>query len=144
MKAMEKSQLVTFMNEKIPFNRSLGLQLIEASDGFAKMKLPFRDDFVGDPFRPAIHGGVISALIDTSGGAAVFSIIGDIGLCSTVDLRVDFLRPGDLEDLICEAQVVRIGNRVAVIDATVTQSSKKEPIATGKAVFNVRRNEDLT
>jgi len=139
---MEKSQLIKFMNEKIPFNRSLGLQLILAKDGFAKMRLPFREDFVGDPFRPAIHGGVISSLIDTTGGAAVFSAIGDTALCSTVDLRVDFLRPGELEDLICEAQVVRIGNRVAVIDATVTQTTKQEPIATGKAVFNVRRNEE--
>src|SRR5260221_12499699 len=83
-----------FMAEQIPFNSYLGLQvdLLEASR--AVLSLPFRREFIGDPFRPALHGGVISTLIDTCGGAAVWTTVSPTDRISTIDLPVDYLRPG--------------------------------------------------
>ena len=75
--------------------------------------LPVREDFVGDPRRPALHGGVVSALVDTTGGAAAWAALGPGESVSTVDLRVDFLEPARLAGpLRAEARLLRKGNRV--------------------------------
>ncbi len=127
-----------FLNEQIPFNRLLGIQVTELRDGFARLEVPFRTELVGDPFRPAIHGGVISALIDTCGGAAALTLITPHGFLSTIDLRVDYLRPGQPDTLVCESTVIRMGNRVASVDSRVFHlGAHAELIATGKAVYNI-------
>ena len=133
-----------FMEHAIPFNQHVGLRVVHLEEGFARLEVPFHDALIGDPLRPAIHGGVLSTLIDTCGGAAVFTHFDDLGdRTSTVDLRVDYLRPGGKETLIAEANVVRIGNRVAVVDVVVFHEGGREaPLATGKAVYNVRRARD--
>lgn len=129
-----------FMAE-IPFNRYIGLELTELTSGFAKMVVPFRDELVGDFVRGALHGGVISASIDACGGAVVWSQCEEADRVSTVDLRVDYLRPGQLEAVIIEGRVLRLGNRVGVADMIAYHEDRKhEPIATGKGVYNVRRS----
>ena len=136
-------RVIKFMDEQVPFNRFLGLHLEEIETGMAVMVLPFRDDFIGDPFRPALHGGVVSTLIDTCGGAAVWSAAEPSDRVSTVDLRVDFLRPGPLEELVCRADLVRLGNHVGVTTMTVTgRSDPERVIATGNGVYNVRRHRE--
>lgn len=136
-------QVIKFMEEQIPFNRFLGLRVPALREGFARLELPFREDFIGDPFRPALHGGVVSTLLDTCGGCAVWSKIDAADRVSTVDLRVDYLRPGPLADLACEAEVVRIGNRVAVTDMRLFAIEAPDRIiATGKGVYNVKRAEE--
>jgi len=137
-------QVMQFMEQRVAFNRMLGIRITRLEDGFARMELAYREEFIGDPFRPALHGGVMSALIDTCGGAAVWTRVEPMDRVSTVDLRVDFLRPGPLKDLACEATVVRAGNRVGVADMKVFATDAPERvIASGKGVYNiVRRHED--
>lgn len=128
------------VGDRIPFNRHLGIRATELREGFARLELPFRPELVGDPVRPALHGGVISTLIDTAGGAAVITLIGPRGTVSTIDLRVDYLRPGQMKTLVCEATVTRLGNRVASVDGRVFHPDAPDQlIATGKGVYNVRR-----
>ena len=134
--------VIQFMEQMVRFNRYLGIKLLEIKPGFALMEIPFREDFIGDPFRPALHGGVITSLVDTCGGAAVWSEADAMDRVSTVDLRVDYLRPGPLEDLRCEARVLRTGNRVGVAEMKVY--AKNDPdriIASGKGVYNIRRSD---
>ena len=134
----------TFMETQIPFNRYLGMRLLELEEGEASLEIPFRRELIGDPFRPALHGGVISALLDTCGGAAVFSTFTDVGdRTSTVDLRVDYLRPGRQEDLRARGRLIRIGNRVAAVSLTAFHPGAEDaPVATGIGVYNVRRAAD--
>ena len=134
----------TFMEGHIPFNEVLGIRIVSLGEGEARLEIPFRESLIGDPLRPAIHGGVISSLIDTCGGAAVFTQFDDIGdRTSTVDLRIDYLRPGGKDTLIADGKVVRAGNKVAVVDVVVFHPGQAErPIATGKGVYNVRRARD--
>jgi uncharacterized protein (TIGR00369 family) len=128
------------MSERIPFNKHLRIRATDLREGFARLELPFRPELIGDPIRPALHGGVISTLIDTAGGAAAITMIGPRGTVSTIDLRVDYLRPGEMKTLICEATVTRMGNRVASVDARVFHPDAPDHlIATGKGVYNVRR-----
>lgn len=132
--------LQQFMEQKIPFNRHLGLQVTALREGFCRMEIPYRAELVGDPFRQAIHGGVISTLVDTCGGAAVFTLVSVEDRVSTIDLRVDYLRPGQLQRIACEGTALRVGSRVASVDMRVFHpESPGEPIATGKGVYHVKR-----
>jgi uncharacterized protein (TIGR00369 family) len=136
---MDLDLLARIMQEHIPFNRLLGVRLIAAEKGIVRLAIPFRPELVGDPLRPALHGGVISALADTAGGAACWSGIEDErGRVSTIDLRIDYLRPGRAETLVAEGRTVRLGKRVAVADIRLFHASRdEETIATGKGVYNV-------
>jgi len=136
---MHPDVLMQVMEEVIPFNRFLGLRVRGVRKGFARLEIPFRDELVGDPLRPALHGGVISMLADTAGGAAVWTDIADErSRVSTIDLRIDYLRPARLVTLVAEAQVVRLGNRVGVADVRVFNAdAEDETIATGKGVYNI-------
>ncbi len=121
--APDASVLHRFMSELIPFNAHLGLEVRDLGEGRAVLALPFRPEFIGDPIRPALHGGTISMLADTAGGAAVLAGLGMAGLVSTIDLRIDYLRPGALLELVAEASLVRLGGRVGVARVQVWQQS---------------------
>lgn len=141
---MDLTKLAQVMEEMIPFNRFLGMRVTEIRAGFVRLEIPFREELIGDPTRPAIHGGVVSTLADTAGGAAVWTGLEILrSRVSTIDLRIDYLRPGRPEALICDAAIVRQGNRVGVTDMRVFQPSDPEKaIATGKGVYNIVLRKD--
>ncbi len=137
--------LVQFMEEGIPFNKFLGLRIVSIKPGYAVLRIPAARHLVGDPFRPAIHGGVISMLADVSGGAACFAMMKtQRDRVSTVDLRIDYLAPGIASvGLECECKVLRMGNKVAVTRMEVFSEGQYEsPVATGQGVYNVLRRPD--
>ncbi len=131
--------VVKMINQFVPFHAFLKIEVTEMRKGFVRMEAPFREEYIGDPRRPALHGGLISTLADSSGGGAVWSKLDDANdRVSTVDLRMDYLRPGPPEDIVCEATVVRIGNMVGVAEMKVFAVSDPERIiATGKGVYNI-------
>jgi uncharacterized protein (TIGR00369 family) len=135
-------ELKRFFEEKIRFNVFLGIKVQALDRGFARLIVPYSDDLVGDPHRPALHGGVVSSLLDTTGGIAAFTAVAPGDKLSTVDLRVDYLRPAGQLDLIAEGRVLRLGNRVAVCDIFVYQDAPDRHIATGKGVYNIKRSEE--
>jgi uncharacterized protein (TIGR00369 family) len=133
--------LQELMEQWIPFNRFLGIKFAEVHKGYAKLLLPFREEFIGDPMRRALHGGVISTMADVAGGTAVWTELPDpsLGRVSTIDLRIDYLLPGKTEDLLAEAKIVRQGNRVGVADVRLFHPSAPDAtIATGKGVYNIK------
>jgi uncharacterized protein (TIGR00369 family) len=127
------------VEDLIPFNKHLGVKLIAVSRGNVRLEVPFREELIGDPMRRALHGGVMSTLADASCGAALWSHYEDPRTrISTIDLRIDYLRPGRQETLVAEATVVRGGRRIGVVDVRLFHpSTPLETIATGKGVFNV-------
>lgn len=134
----EAKILIDFMEQHIPFNAFLGMKVQFVRDGEAEMMIPGRPELTGDPFRPALHGGVLSSLADTVGGLAVFTQVGRTRSASTVDLRVDYLQPGAVDqDIFARATVIRAGNRVAATHTVIYQESIDKPIATANAVYNM-------
>jgi uncharacterized protein (TIGR00369 family) len=132
--------VLRIMEEHVPFNRMLGIRGEWVETGHAVLVLPVRDEFVGDPRRPALHGGVLSALIDTAGGVAAWSALPEGESVSTVDLRVDFLEPGRLAGpLRAEARLVRKGNRVCHVRVALTQDGTL--VAEGVGVYNIHRRK---
>jgi uncharacterized protein (TIGR00369 family) len=135
---LSPSDVLRIMEEIVPFNRLLGLRGESASEGRCVLRLPVRSELVGDPRRPAIHGGVISSLIDTAGGVAAWSALGEDETVSTVDLSVDFLEAAGLDgDLRASAELLRKGNRVCHVRVSVTQGEVL--VAEGRGVYNVHR-----
>ena len=140
----EKHTLTEFMENEIPFNRLLGMKVDHMAAGEVILRIPSRPELIGDPFRPALHGGVTSALADTAGGLAVFTRIQRDQTTSTVDLRVDYLRPGETTmDLLAKSTVIRLGNRVAAAQTVVYQDDIENPVAVATGVYNVIAVKEL-
>jgi uncharacterized protein (TIGR00369 family) len=143
--AMDSATLTEMMERFVPFNAFLGVRVVHVEKKLLRLEVPFRPELVGDPIRPALHGGVLSALADAAGGGAVWLGIEDTrARVSTIDLRIDYLRPARLETIVAEASVVRIGNRVGVADMRLYNAPSPEmTVATGKGVYNitVRKSE---
>ena len=112
--------------EKIVFNSLLGLKITSLSPDLATASIAMRAEFVGHFEYNRIHGGVISAALDARGGIAVRGAIGaryqqeDVdkrlqrfAKLGTIDLRIDYLRPGIGERFTLSASVLRLGSRVA-------------------------------
>ncbi len=137
--SIERDALIAFFQNGIPFNAWLGMKVERLEDGECTLRVPFRPELVGDPLRPALHGGVLSTTADAAGGLAVFSKAMSLETrVSTVDIRVDYLRPGRLTDLWCDARVIRLGNRVAVTTMVVRQEGD-HVAAECRGVYNVVR-----
>jgi len=131
-------QLLKVMEDQVPFNRLLGMRGESASAGTCVLVLPVRPEFVGDFRRPALHGGVVSSLVDTAGGVAAWSALGPSEAVSTVDLRVDYLEPAGLGGpLRATAELVRKGNRVCHVRVAVTQDGRL--VAEGRGVYNIHK-----
>ena len=141
--AMDLTILRRVAEELIPFNKFLGVRVVTLEPGRVELEIPWRDELIGDPVKPAIHGGVISTLADTAGGLAVWgSLDNPVARVSTIDLRIDYLRPGRSEALFAEAVAVRVGRTVGVADVRLFHASNVSPrdalVATGKGVYAVK------
>ncbi len=125
-----------------PFHRLLGLKVDLLEEGRCLLRLPWSSALQGDPVREVAHGGIIATLVDAAGGAACFSHFSSAQeRAATIDLRVDYLRPGPAgEDLLCWGEIVRMGSHVAVAQMRVySKDINAQPIATGQAVYHLAR-----
>jgi uncharacterized protein (TIGR00369 family) len=118
--------LKDIFEQKIAFNRVLGLQITQISPERAVARIAMKPELIGHFGHQRIHGGVISAGLDAMGGLAVMAAIGArhmdepplqrlqrFAKLGTIDLRVDYLRPGLAEHFELRAEVMRLGSRVA-------------------------------
>lgn len=112
--------------QKIVFNQTLGLRVVSLAPDMVTARIDMRPTLVGHYGYNRIHGGVISAGLDAMGGLAVMAAIGArhmdetptqrlhrFSKLGTIDLRVDYLRPGIGETFELRAEVLRLGSRVA-------------------------------
>ena len=118
--------LKRIFEEGIVFNKTLGLKITAITPERVTARIDMRHELVGHYSYNRIHGGVISAGLDAMGGLAVMAAIGArhmdespkerlhrFGKLGTIDLRIDYLRPGISEHFELRAEVMRLGSRVA-------------------------------
>ncbi len=116
----------TIFEEKIVFNHVLGLKVVNLAPERVVARIDMKPELVGHYAYNRIHGGVISAGLDAMGGLAVMAAIGArhmdetpeqrlhrFARLGTIDLRVDYLRPGIGSHFELRAEVLRLGSRVA-------------------------------
>lgn len=136
-------------SEKIPFNKLLGLRVESIKPDSVKIVFEKRDELVGHYSRGTLHGGVISSVIDVAGGLSAFMNIQEkirgesldkrlarFTRVNTIDLRVDFLRPGLGKWFVASAFTLRTGNKVAVTRIEL-HNDQNELIAVGTGSYVV-------
>ncbi len=130
--------MLRFFTEEIPFNKFLNLEVEHLEAGRAIFALEKRPEFIGDPFSKALHGGVISTLIDVTGGLTAFSVLNwpRETAVNTVDMRVDYVRRGIATRFTCEGTIIRKGNRIVVTRCDLRDEEGKI-IALGTATYNI-------
>jgi len=130
------------MEEYVAFNKLLGLKVESFDPAAPKLRFDMRPELVGNPSRQILHGGVISATLDVAGGfALMLSVVAESEVTpatfpniGTIDLRVDYLRPGRGKYFVATARVVRKGSRIAVIHMEL-HNDAGDLIATGGAAY---------
>lgn len=130
----------SIIEDFIPFQKLIGFKLIEVRENFVSLLIPYRPELIGDVRRNSIHGGVIATAMDTVGGAAAITTLKhhDDKL-STIDLRVDYLAPGQPKDLITEGTIVKSGSKVIFTRMIAYHENRENLIAEGRGVFSVTR-----
>jgi uncharacterized protein (TIGR00369 family) len=135
--------------EKIPFNKVLGLRVMSLHHANPVLRFDMRPELVGNFLRGVLHGGVISSVLDVTGGMVAFlnlqrklahepleSRIMRFERIGTIDLRVDYLRPGAGQWFESKGYVLRTGNKVAVARMEL-HSDAGEFIAAGTGAYVV-------
>jgi uncharacterized protein (TIGR00369 family) len=134
-KAREAGDLGALV-EAIPYARWLGFT-VETREGEQLGHLRFAPHLVGNASVPALHGGTIGAMLEST---AIFEVLlrtPSVVLPKTITFTVDYLRPARPADVWARATVTRQGRRVANVRATAFQEDPNRPIATANALFLV-------
>lgn len=122
----------------LPHASALGMVIDEIDQGCATISMPYAEHLIGDPVTKVIHGGAVSALMDTAGGAAVMSHPkAGIGT-ATLDLRIDYLRsatPG--QTIRAMAECFLVTRSVAFVRATAFDDNQARPVAMATGAFTV-------
>jgi uncharacterized protein (TIGR00369 family) len=121
------NKLLGTFEERIPFNKLLGLHIESLHLNEVKLRLDMREDLIGNFVHGILHGGVIASVLDVAG--AMIAIANDfkqrhhlseaerkVGLdkTGTIDIHVSFLRPGRGKYFIATGSILRSGRRIAV------------------------------
>ncbi len=114
--------------DRIPYANFIGIRVKKIGDELTCM-LPFHDDLVGNPMLPALHGGVVSALLET---AAILQVIGEVEsehLPKPVNVSIDYLRSAKPVETYARATITKQGRRVANVHAEAWQDDHTRPVA---------------
>ena len=119
--------LCHFYEERIPFNKILGLRIESLCSDCIRVRFDMQASLIGNYVKAILHGGVISSVLDATGGlTASFQVLEKltdapkdeiekrIAKIGTIDLRIDYLRPGQGLYFLATGNIMRAGRRVTV------------------------------
>lgn len=143
------AEITTLFEHKITFNEFLGFRIGQLEPAPIRIGFQMRPELIGHYLHGRLHGGVIASVLDVAGGLAVMmgiaafhrgdttqQILERFSRLATIDLRVDYLRQGIGKEFTAEAEVVRLGRRVAVCSMRLT-NDQQSLISTGNASYIV-------
>lgn len=126
--------------EAVPYARTMGVSLVVEA-GELRGVLRYGGHLIGNPMLPALHGGAISALLEST---AIFQLLWEVDLDAppkTINLTVEYLRSGRPVDTYARGLTTRQGRRVANVRVEAWQDDRSRPIAVASAHF-LLRSED--
>lgn len=137
LRAARTAEALDPLIAEVPYARFLGLSA-EVHGEELRVKMPFAEPLIGDSSIPALHGGTVGALLEST---AVFTVLWSTEtaeLPKTVTLTVDYLRSGRAVDTWAAARVTKRGRRIVIAQAEAWQADRDKPIATANLHFLLR------
>ena len=148
---MNQQDMLNFLADiyenRMPFDRLLGIKVDHLSMEEVKVKIEMREVLIGNFIRGSLHGGVISSVLDLTGGLIatvellktlegkdIEEVGRRIARVGTIDLRTDYLRAGKGKHFIATGSILRKGNKVAVVRTELT-NNKNSLIAAGTGTY---------
>jgi uncharacterized protein (TIGR00369 family) len=126
--------------DQMPANKHLGLKILDLKEGYTKIHIPFKEEFIGDFFQNRWHGGILASIADTAGGIAAVSTVESIDdKVSTIDMRIDYLNGSEPKDLYAETEMIKNGKRIVKVDIKIYHN-KEKIIAVGRCAYSILRN----
>lgn len=131
-----------------PFNQHIGARIVSVTEAEVRAEIVMQPCLVGNVFKQILHGGVIATLLDNVGGVAAMTaayarLKGEsreekmrrMGQLGTIDMRIDYLRPGRGKNFTAIGRVVRVGSKICATQMEL-RNEDDVLIATGNAVFH--------
>lgn len=116
--------------------QELGIKVVEAAENSLVLELPYSSHIVGNPDTRVIHGGAITALMDTASGSVIPCALPEFELCPTLDLRMDYMRPAEPDmPVFAHAQTYRITRNIIFTRCRAYQDDPENTIADCVATF---------
>jgi uncharacterized protein (TIGR00369 family) len=122
-----RAMIKDIFEAQMPFHQLIGLKVPNYENNKIELKIAMKPELVGNIMYGILHGGVTATMLDVAGGMIVFSEVLEnmteltqesvtkrLQNLGTIDLRVDYLRPGRGKEFTATATVIRAGNKVAV------------------------------
>ena len=135
--ANENTKRMAKVIEHTPYMRHLGMELVEAGEGYAKLRLRFQKE--NTTAADALHGGAVASLIDTTGAMAAWTtaqIATARYFGSTVAVSANYLSAVIGEDCTAEGRVLKRGKEIIYTDVRVTNDAGKL-LAQGNVIYRI-------
>jgi uncharacterized protein (TIGR00369 family) len=121
---------------KVGHGRALGLAYRASGPDWVELELPWREALVGMPDEGFLASGAIVSLLDTCGGASVWSALGRFQPIVTIDLRLDYFRPASRgETVIARCRCDRLTRRIAFVSGIAHTGDEARPVARATSTF---------
>lgn len=133
---MSAQERLTGALARIPYAGFLGVRAELKGDELTLI-LPYSEHLVGNPLLPALHGGVVGALMELTAITQLAITSKSETFAKTIDIGVDYLRSGKPIETYARARVVKIGRRIANVQAEAWQNERSQPIASMHGHFLV-------
>ncbi|MEX1670927.1 PaaI family thioesterase [Zhongshania guokunii] len=139
--AIDLDELLRFVETVLTANKgdhftTLGICPEYVEHHHVGVSMPYREALIGDPDTGVIHGGAITALLDTCCGFAAATALDDLAMTPTIDLRIDYMcaaTPG--KTVYADAEVYRVTESVIFARAAAHHGDRQRPIATAIGNF---------
>ncbi|TBL75974.1 PaaI family thioesterase [Paenibacillus thalictri] len=122
-----------------PFRDLLGIKEEHIGEGTAVLSMNVVTDLLQN--QGVVHGGAIASLIDTGIGTAVYSTLRNDQHSVTIELKINYVRPGRGKQLVCKSEIVHRGGTISVGRADVFDDENRL-VATGTATFYILKSLD--
>jgi len=120
--------------KRVPYIQFLGMQAELAGDEMTAT-LPFSPRLIGNPALPALHGGVLGAFMELTALAQLSVLQQSHRVHKTIDITIEYLRPGRPQTTYARADVRKVGRRIANVHVEAWQEARGQPVAALRGHF---------
>ncbi|MGE0487489.1 MAG: PaaI family thioesterase [Gammaproteobacteria bacterium] len=142
MTAEELSDFLNRPENRSPHGSLLGLEIVHAGDARATVRMNYAPALAGDPASGVLHGGVVTTLLDSASGLAVFAALPRPMPIATLDLRIDYLRPATRGlALTAACHCYKVTRHICFVRGLAYHAEADDPVAQSAASFMLTRAE---